>query len=192
MTAGQKKRREVLEEALGKPNPRAIEDGVRELLKPLVRAATTIRSDEHPAYTRALGAFRGKCTHVVTSSKARRDRHNPLWEINLLDLMIRHSTGAHKRETIAFAKRRQASIEKLAILQVWRNYIKRRREKGTRVTSAMLIGVASRPWRVRDLLSERRFFEKTPMSECWRQYYRREVKTRTIPVNRTHQLRYAF
>jgi hypothetical protein len=106
--------------------------------------------------------------------------------------MIRHSTAAHKRETIAFARRRQASIEKLAIFQVWRNYIKRRREKGVRVTSAMLLGLTHRPWRLRDLLRERLFFEKTVLSPRWNQYYRREVTTRALPVNRTHALSYAF
>ncbi len=192
MTTAQKRQRAALEEALGRPSPRSIEDGVRELLKPLTRRPIIVRSDDHPSYPRALRASSRDITHRVTSSRVRRDRRNPLWEINLLDLMIRHSTGAHKRETIAFAKRRQASIEKLAILQVWRNYIKRRREKGNRVTSAMLIGVARRPWRVRDLLRARRFFEKTRMAECWQRYYRRQVETRAIPVNRTHQLRYAF
>ncbi len=192
MTAIQKRRRAILEETIGRPSPRAIEDGVRDLLKPLVRGRLAVRSDDHPSYPPALRAISPSIVHRVTSSKVRRDRRNPLWEVNLLDLMIRHSTGAHKRETIAFVKRRQASIEKLAILQVWRNYIKRRREKGSRVTSAMRIGVATRPWTVRDLLGERRFFEKTPMSVCWRRYYRREVETRAIRVNRTHNLRYAF
>ena len=101
-------------------------------------------------------------------------------------------TAAHKRETIAWAKRRQASIEKLAIFQVWRNYIKRRREKGTCVTPAMLIGLATRPWRLRDLLRERLFFERTTLSARWRQYYRRDVRTASLAVNRIHDLTYAF
>ena len=152
-----------------------------------------VRSDDHRAYPRAIAsAFGATAIHRITSSKQRRDERNPLWEINLVDLMIRHSTAAHKRETIAWAKRRQASIEKLAIFQVWRNYIKRRREKGGRGTSAMLLGLESRPWRVRDLLKERLFFEKTPLSHRWQQYYRREVKTRALAVNRVHDLSYAF
>jgi hypothetical protein len=110
----------------------------------------------------------------------------------VLDAMIRHSTAAHKRETIAWAKRRQASIEKLSILQVWRNYIKRRREKGARTTPAMMMGLASRPWRVRDLLAPRRFFDKVRLSRRWEQYYRREVTTAALPVNRRHELTYAF
>ncbi|HEX5132590.1 MAG TPA: hypothetical protein VFX92_08890, partial [Candidatus Krumholzibacteria bacterium] len=60
------------------------------------------------------------------------------------------------------------------------------------VTPAMLIGRASRPWRIKDLLAGRRFFAKTPMSSCWQRYYRREVRTTPLATNRTHQLKYAF
>ena len=194
MTKHQRIRREQLEAAFGRADPRAVETGVRELLEVLVlRGRTiTIRSDDHRAYPRAFATLQGGITHRITSSKQRRDERNPLWEINLLELVIRHSTAAHKRETIAWAKRRQASIEKLAIFQVWRNYIKRRREKGNRVTSAMLLGVASRPWRVRDVLAGRLFFEKVALSERWEQYYRRRVETRALRVNRVHELTYAF
>jgi transposase-like protein len=194
MTQPQRARRASLEQQLGKPAPRAVEDGVRDLLHPVVtrHPAATIRSDEHRAYPRAIASLGRSILHRVTSSRQRRDCHNPLWEVNLLDLMIRHSTAAHKRETIAFARRRQASIEKLAIFQVWRNYIKRRREKGVRVTSAMLLGLTHRPWRLRDLLNERLFFEKRVLPSRWKQYYRREVTTRALPVNRTHALSYAF
>lgn len=190
MTTHQKRRRAALEAALGRPHPGAVETGMRDLLQTLLPA--TIRSDDHRAYPRAIASVGGDLRHRITSSKARRDERNPLWEINVLDLMIRHSTAAHKRETIAWAKRRQASIEKLAIFQVWRNYIKRRREKGDRVTPAMLLGLASRPWQVRDVLARRLFFEKTALSPRWAQYYRRGVVTPALRVNRRHALKYAF
>lgn len=194
MTTRQKQRRSELEAALGRAHPRAVETGVRALLEPLVllQSHFVLRSDEHRAYPRAVRATNGRITHRVTSSRERRDHRNPLWEANRLDLFIRHSTAAHKRETIAFAKRRQASIEKLAIFQVWRNYVQRRWVKGARVTPAMLIGATSRPWRTKDVLSRRRFFEKAKMTECWQAYYRREVQTLALSVNRTHHLTYAF
>jgi hypothetical protein len=194
MTAHQKVRRHILEAELGKADPRAVETGVRELLRTLLgnHQSVTIRSDDHRAYPRAMASLGHQTTHQITSSKQRRDVQNPLWEINVLDLMIRHSTAAHKRETIAWAKRRQASIEKLSIFQVWRNYVKRRREKGRRVTPAMLLGVARRPWQVRDLLSGRLFFEKTELSERWQAYYRRHIETRALRVNRIHELTYGF
>jgi hypothetical protein len=194
MTAEQKARRLDLEARLGKADPKAVETGVRELLAGVLskQRCVTLRSDDHAAYPRALASLGCEITHRITSSKERRDERNPLWEVNLLDLMIRHSTAAHKRETIAWAKRRQVSIEKLSIFQVWRNYIKRRREKEGRVTSAMLVGLANRPWHVRDLLAGRVFYEKTRLSDRWRDYYRRRVETRALEVNRTHELAYAF
>lgn len=193
MTEHQKQKRARLEAKLGKPSPRAVEAGVRDLLEVVVRHhPAVLRSDDHRAYPRALGSLSASVEHRITSSKERRDQRNPLWEVNLLDLMIRHSTAAHKRETIAWAKRRQASIEKLAIFQVWRNYIKRRHEKGRQVTPAMLLGVVCRPWRIRDLLDRRLFFEKTALSARWKQYYRREVATIALAVNRSHSLKYAF
>ena len=194
MRSRQKARRAQLELALGRPSPRAVEDGVRDLLCAVIPAimAPVIRSDDHRAYPRAIRVIGRSLTHRVTSSKRRRDPRNPLWEVNLLDLMIRHSTAAHKRETIAWAKRRQASIEKLTIFQVWRNYLKQRWEKGARETPAMLLGLAHRPWRVTDLLSQRWFVEKIPLSSRWQTYYRRGVETAALTVNRRHQLRYAF
>lgn len=190
MRPSQKVRRAELELALGRAPARAVEDGMRALLHHLV--FKVIRSDDHRAYPRAIGALGRHVVHRITSSKQRRDRKNPLWEVNLLDLLIRHSTGAHTRETIAWPKRRQASIEKLAIFQVWRNYMKRRWEKRGRHTPAMILGLTNHPWSVSDLLNERLFFEKVELSACWQRYYRREVITAALPVNRTHHLRYAF
>jgi len=190
MRPRQKSRRAELERHLGRAPSRAIEDGVRELLTPII--TRTIRSDDHQAYPRAMTALGLKVTHRVTSSTQRRDQRNPLWEVNLLDLMIRHSTAAHKRETIAWAKRRQASIEKLTIFQVWRNYMKRRWEKSEQRTPAMILGLADRAWRLRDLLKERLFHGRVELSPCWERYYRREVRTAAIAVNRSHQLRHAF
>jgi len=190
MRVSQKARRAHLELAFGRAPARAVEDGVRDLL--LRMAPRIIRSDDHRAYPRAIRVLGCRVIHRITSSTRRRDRRNPLWEVNLLDLMIRHSTAAHKRETIAWVKRRQASVEKLAIFQVWRNYVKRRWEKGEPDTPAMVLGLARRPWRLRDLLSERLFFERTALSSRWERYYRREVRTVALGVNRTHALRYAF
>jgi hypothetical protein len=194
MTAYQKHRRAELEGRLGRPDPRAVERGVRELLEPLLRGnkAVTIRSDDHNAYPRAFRALPGSISHRITSSKKRRDAQNPLWEINLLDLMIRHSTAAHKRETIAWAKRRQASAEKLTIFQVWRNYIKKRWENRGEESAAMRIGLAQRRLSIRDVLRCRLFRRHIELPPRWSLYYERRIKTAALPVNRLHSLTYAF
>jgi hypothetical protein len=194
MTAHQKKRRIELEAALGRPAPDAVRTGIRELLEPVAAKCDTlsIRSDDHKAYPPAMRQLGCRVTHTVTSSRARRDDRNPLWEVNLVDLMIRHSTAAHKRETIAWAKRRQASAEKLAIFQVWRNYVKRRWENGEAVSSAMLKGLASRLLKVRDILAGRWFREHTFLPRTWSRYYDRAVATPALGVNRMHTLTYAY
>jgi hypothetical protein len=70
--------------------------------------------------------------------------------------------------------------------------MKRRSEKRERVTPAMMLGLARRPWQLRDLLHQRLFFEKATLSARWQTYYRREVTTLALTVNRSHRLRFAF
>jgi len=194
MTAHQKRRRGEIERALGRPDPKAVEKGVRKLLEVFARKTDTlsIRSDDHRAYPRAMRRLHCRVRHSVTSSKERRDNRNPLWEVNLADLMIRHSTAAHKRETIAWAKRRQASAEKLSIFQVWRNYVKRRWEKGPAESSAMLKGLAARLLHAKDVLKRRYFRNHTALSPVWSGYYDRTVVTPALGVNRMHTLSYAY
>jgi len=108
MTDKQKARRTLLETTLGRPDPKAIEKEVAELVRIVVAKgeSVAIRSDEHPAYPRALRSVTDRTleSHQVTSSKLARTIHNPLFPVNLLDLLIRHSGANHKRETIAFSK----------------------------------------------------------------------------------------
>jgi hypothetical protein len=40
---------------------------------------------------------------------------NPLFPVNLADLLLRHSSVNHKRETLAFSKRRQGALYRVAI-----------------------------------------------------------------------------
>ena len=106
--------------------------------------------------------------------------------------MIRHSTAAHKRETIAWAKRRQASAEKLTIFQVWRNYVKRRWENGPDVSSAMLEGLTHRRLSIAELLTHRLFPGHIRLPQRWRLYYERRVETVALGVNRLHTLTLAY
>jgi hypothetical protein len=152
----------------------------------------TVFSDDHRSYPPAMRQIPTRVTHHVTSSKAHRDRHNPLWEINLLDLLIRHCGANHKRETIAWSKRRQASAERLAILLVWRNYIKGRREKERgSPTPAMARGMTNRRFTVDEVLEGRIFRDHVYLPPRWSSYYNRTVRTRALRRQRTHRLKYA-
>jgi hypothetical protein len=195
MTRQQKIRRHELERRFGRPDPGSIRTQIVALLRNVAEPAheITVHSDDHPAYPAAIKRLRVKINHHVTPSKDYRGVHNPLFPVNLLDLLIRHSQAGHKRQTIAFAKRRAASAERLAIFLVWRNYIKGRREKKRgSPTPAMCRGITDRPLTPDELLSRRLFFDHIRLPERWRQYYRRLIRTRALPRQRTHQLKYAF
>jgi len=194
MTAHQKKRRQELEAMHGRPDPQAVRKGMKELLEFITRGKEqiTIRSDEHRSYPPAMNGLPCRVQHEVTSSRDHRDKRNPLWEVNLLDLMIRHSTAAHKRETIAWVKRRQGSVDRLSIFQVWRNVIKRRWENGKLVSSGMLKGVTDRILGVRDVLAERLFRTRVGLPDAWCRYYDRAIETAALSTNRQHELTYAY
>ena len=202
MTPGQKQRREELESTLGRPDPKAVEKGIRELLRTtLPRESETVvhlHSDDHPAYQRAIRQVRRdpvtpRLRHHVTSSTERRTTSNPLFPVNLADLLLRHGQAGHRRETIAFCKRRQGALERAAVFAVWRNAIKRRREKEPGRTAAMAAGILDRPWRWEDVFRSRKFPRRKLLPGCWWEYYWRRVKTLALgPAQTEHRLKYAF
>lgn len=194
MTAWQQARRQQLEQRLGRPDPRAVAQDVRLLLQAVLPQdqPVTVRSDDHRAYPRAMQGLGCRLRHEVTSSRRRRDADNPLFEINLLDLLIRHSQAGHRRETIAWPKRRQGSAERLAVLLVWRNYVKWRWEKGCRQTPAMIRGLLPSRLTVAEILKRRLFRSRITLPARWDEYYRRAVVTAAVGVNRQHTLKYAF
>ena len=166
---------------------------MRELLEVATRGLSrvTIRSDEHTAYPRAMRGLDCEITHRRINSKVRRDRHNLLFEINSLDGFIRHCSANHRRETIAFSKRRQAASERLAVFAVWKNFRKRRWEKRCRKTPAMEAGIADRVWTEADILRKRLFPSRVVLPERWKDYYWRRVQTVALAVNRQHRAVYA-
>lgn len=195
MTELQKRRRQALELALGRPSPKAIEEDMRELLEVTLQGLdkAIVYSDDHQAYRRSIKKLTQKIDHRVTPGSTHRDSNNSLWEVNLLDLLIRHCNANHRRETIAWSKRRQASAERLLVLLVWRNYIKGRREKvrGS-PTPAMTRGMMEKPLEIADLLNERIFRTRQELPPRWSEYYDRKVKTRAIGRQQKHELRFAY
>jgi transposase-like protein len=195
MTAGQKRRRQALEQDHGRPDPKALELAMADLIRiaaPLPQALT-IRSDEHPAYPRALRRLTGyQVQHECTPSVQARTTGNPLFPVNLMDLLLRHNSANHKRETIAFSKRHQGAIERAALLILWRNFSKPFSENHDRGTTAMRVGLTATPLSPGQLLKDRLFFRRVGMPGSWRGYYRRLVPTVGIPRPRRHELRLAF
>jgi len=194
MTDAQRERRALLEARLGRPDPKSIEREMAALLEVVVPpgAAVELRSDEHPAYPRALRRLPDRSfRHTVTSSRRSRTVHNPLFAVNLADLLIRHSSANHKRETIAFSKRRQSAAERLAILLVWRNTMKSFSEKRQDASPAQRLGLLPRRLQVEDVLSRRLFPTRIELPPRWAAYYWREIPTRAIASPARHRAHYA-
>jgi hypothetical protein len=194
MTRRQRARRAWLEARLGRPDPRSTEREVAALLAIVAAAPQTLelRSDDHRDYPRALARLPHLTVrHQVTSARRPRTVRNPLFPVNLLDLLIRHGSANHKRETIAFSKRRQSAAERLAVLLVWRNHIKWVSERRHRDTPAMRLGLDERPRAAGEVLRQRLFPARCHLPPRWARYYWREVPSREIPHPSRHHRRYA-
>jgi hypothetical protein len=194
MTHEQKKRRDVLEEKFGRPDSQAVRKDVSHLLQVTLngQSSAVVHSDAHKSYPRAIRDTNCDIIHVITPGKNHRDKHNKLWVINLLDSLTRHSSSNHKRETIAWSKRRQSSAERMGVFLVWRNYVKVRREKDPRgPTPAMERGMFDHRLTVEEIFSERIFRDHVELPIQWSEYYDRKVVTRALPKNNTHDLVYA-
>ena len=194
MTAAQKKRRAALEPAHGRPDPRAMERDVAMLLAVVAPLPQAIElwTDEHQALPRAVRRVPHlDVMHQTISSRAARTPQNPLFPVNLLDLWIRHNGANHKRETIAFSKRRASAADRMAILMVWRNWMKEFSERHGGGSPAMRLGLTDRLLEVGELLRTRLFPTRIPIPEAWKAYYWRTLKTRAIPNCKQHALKYA-
>ena len=184
MTARQKRRRIELELRLGRPDPRSIEREVAAVLGLVapVEQSLQLHTDEHADYPRALRRVRHLAIeHRTISSRAARTSRNPLFEVNLLDLLVRHCGANHRRETIAFSKRRQAAAERLWWFLVWRNHCKHFSERRRDGTPAMRVGVQVRPLGIGEVLGERLFRSRSALPARWARYYDRDAVTREIP-----------
>ncbi len=187
-------KRTQLEQRYGRPDPLATQKQVEGLLRRLVPPGCTaeLHSDEHPAYARALRRLPGrKIVHRRTSSRAARTPRNPLFPVNLSDLLLRHSSANHKRETVAFSKRRQSILYRAAIFTVWRNYRKDRSENRQLGTPAKALGLAKRALAVDEILARRLFPERKGLRGWLRDCYFGRIPTRAIERCVEHRARYA-
>ena len=194
MRPAQRRKRKLLEHRHGRPDPQATRRAVQELVGRVVPAGSRAElwSDGHRAYPQALRRLRGRAiAHRTVSSRKARTAMNPLFPVNLADLLLRHTAANHKRETIAFSKRRQGAMYRMAIWQVWRNYLKWTSERRRERTPAQALGLAGRRLRLADVLRERLFptrFELPPwVAGC----YAGRIPTRRLPRIRTHAARLA-
>jgi hypothetical protein len=109
-----------------------------------------------------------------------------------MDLLLRHNSANHKRETIAFSKRHQSVVERCAWLVAWRNHVKLFSERRGGGTPAMRVGVRRLPMTIATMLSERLFPKRVGLPVLWAGYYARRVPTRRIARPRLHRLKLAY
>ncbi len=196
MTAAQKVKREELESQIGRPIPKAVENGIYGLLHPLIAhlpdATLRVHCDDHKAYPRALRRLKRDVDSLkaidltVTSSKARRTSKNPLFPVNLTDLRLRHGSANHRRETIAFSKRRQCAMARMAVLSVSHNFVQKQSQNGDEKSSAMVRRLTPARLGWNDILKQRLFPEHFDLPREWLDYYFRRVSTLIFDGHEVH------
>jgi len=179
-----------------------------DLLLPLRRPGRPLdfRCDAHQGYPRALASHPGRTVIRLEryanplrgpkgSPRSREAiaRDRALFPVDLLHKILRHSVAHHRRETIAFARRINAALERLFLTAVWRNFVKKRTERRVRAsTPAMYLGLTEARWSWKRVLSRRLFYNRIELPGKWPLLYRREWTTPLLTSNATHQLLRAF
>jgi hypothetical protein len=194
MRPAQRAKRARLEAACGRPDPQATRRAVEELVGRVVPrgAEIEITTDAHTAYPQAFaGLADRRIVHRTRSSRESRTPAHPLFPANLADLLLRHTSAHHKRQTIAFSKRRQGAIYRAAIWAVWRNFMKSRSENRRDAPPAVALGLRPARLRTRELLAARRFPWRHALAPGFERAYHARILTRAIHRCRAHDLRYA-
>ena len=131
-------------------------------------------TDAHPAYRSAIRTLRQQdqsaavsVRHVVHANPDRspghdraiaRRRNHAMFAVDALHKLLRHSQSHHRRETIAFGRRRSSVLGRTALFAVWRNMIKLVTERRpTRLTPAIRLGLTAVRWTWIDVFAERIF-----------------------------------
>jgi hypothetical protein len=163
-------------------------------------------TDGHAAYRRALAVRpdRDRVRHRVYPNPPRgpkgseptpaaKVRDRELRPVDALHGLLRHTCAHHRRETIAFARRTNAAIERIFLAIVWRNFVKKITERRPDpTTSAMELGLTRHRWDWAEVLARRLFPSRVEVPPAWMKVYRREWITRSIGSNTLHRCRFAF
>jgi transposase-like protein len=94
--------------------------------------ATCLYSDKKSEYAQVLGesevlqhlSEQGLFHHMTISSELKRTIHNPLFAVNYYDRELRKDNADHVRETVRFSRNVNNALERIAVYQMYHNYIK--------------------------------------------------------------------
>lgn len=158
------------------PSPGAFARSVTRMLDTLIEKVPEdqeleLISDQDPNHARAVARHRERhrIRHRAYRNPPNRrvgepgdaetiERDMAMFPVDLLHTLHRTWLSDHHRQTIAFAKRGEAVLERLTVLAVQRNLIQRISERRNDTTTpAMRLGVTDRPWGWHEVLAERRF-----------------------------------
>jgi hypothetical protein len=195
MTPKQRDKNARIQRQYGTPPKDSVRDEVANVLRIVTAAsrAVVFHSDEHYVYPRALKrlAHLEHIEHRTTSSKAVRHPNNPLFAVNNMDSIVRHSMSSQKRETIAFSKLIASAVSVMWVTVAWKNYVKHVSEQNQKGTPAVRLGICRHRIRPARLLAWRLFPSRVPLPQPWVAHYYRLLLTRELPSGRRHELRYA-
>ena len=173
---GRSRRKRALKSPPKQTAPRAVVDSTLKTLERLLSRSPAwleLVSDDHPAYRAAVRQMTSRripvtrIRHVIHANPDRspghdqeraRQRDRALFAVDLLHKLLRHSQAHHRRESIAFGRKRQSVVGRAALFAVWRNMIKKITERRpSRLTPAMRVGLTRKPWTWTDVCAERLF-----------------------------------
>jgi len=198
----QRRRRDALLRRHGRPSAGARTRAVVRVLRALLAQSRTLRlvSDGCPLYDRALQQLQAqrRVEHRrfpnpprgpkgAPRSPAARERDLQMFEVDQLHRLVRHSLAHHRRETIAFSRSVNGLVERLHLLAVWRNLVKRRSERRPhRATPAATLGLTTGRWSWAQVFAQRLFVGHLPLTDDDQQIYRRQTPTPMLHVQRPH------
>ena len=185
MTEWQKKKNLELRKEFGAYPPNSIRVqttySIAKLLKLTRNNQLQLFSDEHKSYQHSVKFdFPGcKILHHTTSSKERRDGHNPLFAINHLHLHYRHFLASHRRETIAFNKHEAGLMDSILLKTVSKNFLEPQMYKRgpknkvrNKQSPAMAVGITDKILTFDEFFDHKRTIKQVPLDqEEERMYY---------------------
>jgi hypothetical protein len=206
MSDEQKRQRAQLERANGRPDPRAYVRAMHRTLDRLTGKlsdgdALLLQTDDMRDYQRAVRSHSRaeRIQHEVYRNPPRgprgaerspeaRKRDLVMRTIDFAHQFIRHSQAHHRRETIAFARRHNALLERLFLHGAWVNLIKLRVENDPRSGSrAMAAGLTRGRWDWERLLARRLQPRHVALPEDWRILYFRETAFPPCAERKRHE-----
>ena len=209
LTPAQKQLRE--RRRIPRPKPGSVRRSCRRLLDLLVEMlgpedCLQLITDNHPAYGPAVTRHpaSSRIQHHIYPNPARgpkgaprspqaRERDEAMFPGDQYHALLRHTCAHHRRETIAFPRRINASLERGFLTAVWRNLVKWRSERRPdRSTPAMVLGLTDRVWSWNRVLAQRLFPSRVEVPKPWMRLYNREWDEDGAGRYTRHRLKHAM